>query len=402
MGEKGNLTNIHHNHAHSRRSGKSGPALIIGLLVLAVAFGLVLAHRAGYLWKSETPAADANPIVELAAADVTTVALAVLKRSLPVTGSLSPLVQTTVKAQAPGEILEVTVREGQAVQRGDVLVRIDTRNLNAELENRAAALEKARADLALAKLNRDNSKNLVDKRVISQNAYDTAESAYQAGRASVRAAEAQLSLARIAQEYTTVRAPFNGTIAQRLVQPGERVGVDSSLLTLVDLSHLELQAPAPASEVPSVKIGQVATFRVDGFGERRFEGRVERINPMTDTGSRSIMLYLSVDNSDGVLKGGMFAQGDLTLDQTAPVAAIPLTAVQTQAGIPFVFAIDGAHVTRRPVKLGLRSEEQNLVEVREGLDTGERVVATRIETLKPGSPVVIAAPAAGAAVSATH
>jgi RND family efflux transporter MFP subunit len=388
--------------AQARRFRISGPVLAIGLLVLAAALGLALAQRGGYLWASDAPAADENPTMELAAADVATVALVVLSRSLPVTGSLSPLLQTTVKAQAPGEVLDVTVREGQSVQRGDVLVRIDTRNLNAELDSRQAALEKARADLALAKLNRDNSVNLLEKRVISRNAYDTAESAYQSGLANVKAAEAQLSLARIALEYTTVRAPFDGTVAQRLVQPGERVGVDSSLLTLVDLSHLELQAPAPADEVPSVKIGQTAHFRVGGFGDRRFEGRVERINPMTDTGSRSVMLYLSVNNSDGVLKGGMFAQGDLILDQTEPVAAIPLTAVHTQAGLPYVFAIDSAKIARRPVKLGLRSEEQNLVEVREGLKTGERVVAARIDTLNEGSSVVVTVPAADSAGSGAH
>ena len=364
--------------------------------------GLVLAQQGGHLWAADKPAEDKNPTLELATADVGTVGLAELKRSLQLTGSLSPLVQTMVKAQAPGEILEVTVREGQSVQRGDVLVRIDTRNLNAELDSRQAALEKARADLALAKLNRDNSANLVAKHVISQNAYDTAESTYQAGLANVKAAEAQLSLARIALGYTTVRAPFDGTVSQRLVQPGERVGVDTSLLTLVDLSQLELQAPAPADEVPSVKIGQIAKFSVGGFGDRKFEGRVERINPMSNTGSRSVMLYLSVNNSDGVLKGGMFAQGELTLDQTAPVAAIPLTAVRTQAGLPYVFAIQGAKIVSRLVKLGLRSEEQNLVEVREGLKTGERVVTARIDTLKDGSAVVITAAAPGNAAAGAH
>lgn len=391
-----------HSHARARHKKSFWPVLAVGMLVTAAVVGLVLARGDDFFGGPDESKDKKNPIVELAAADVTTVAPAVLKRSLPVTGSLSPLVQTTVKAQAPGEILEVTVREGQAVKRGDVLVRIDTRNLNAALDSQQAALEKARADLVLAKLNRDNSANLVEKRVISQNAYDTAESAYQAGLANVKAAGAQLSLARIALEYTTVRAPFDGTIAQRLVQPGERVGVDSSLLTVVDLSHLELQAPAPASEVPSVKPGQIATFRVDGFGARRFEGRVERINPMTDTGSRSIMLYLAVDNSDGALKGGMFAQGELTLDETAPVAAIPLTAVYTEAGLPYVFVIEGAKAMRRAVKLGLRSEELNLVEVTEGLKTGTRIVAVRIDTLKSGAPVMMAAPAAGGTATAAH
>lgn len=387
------------NRAQARGFTFSGPVIAIGLLLLAAAAGLALAQHGGYLWASDKPAADENPTLELAAADVATVTLSTLSRSLPVTGSLSPLVQTTVKAQAPGEVIDVTVREGQPVRRGDVLVRIDTRNLNAELDNQQAALEKARADLALAKLNRDNSENLLKGHFIAQNASDTAESVYQAELANVKAAEAQLSLARIALDYATVRAPFDGTVSQRLVQPGEKIDVGSSLLTLVDLSHLELQAPAPADEVPSLKIGQIANFRVGGFGERRFEGRVERINPMTDTGSRSIMLYLSVDNPDGVLKGGLFAQGDLILDQTAPVAAIPLTAVHTQAGLPYVLAIDGAKLARRPVKLGLRSEEQNLVEVREGLKAGERVVAVRLDTLKEGSSVVVTAPAANSATS---
>jgi multidrug efflux pump subunit AcrA (membrane-fusion protein) len=111
------------------------------------------------------------------------------------------------------------------------------------------------------------------------------------------------------------------------------------------------------------------------------------------------MLYLSVQTPDEVLKGGMFAQGDLILDETPPVASIPLTAVREQAGIPYVLTIEGSTLARRSVQLGLRSEEQNLVEIVAGLSTGERVLSARIETLKEGSQVVIAAPAASTAAS---
>ncbi|MBI1731846.1 MAG: efflux RND transporter periplasmic adaptor subunit [Gammaproteobacteria bacterium] len=394
------MSDLQDSRARARHFRISGPILGIGLLAISAALWLGL--RGVDLWATDSPAKAETTTLELAAADVATVARAVLTRSLPVTGSLSPLVQTTVKAQAPGEVLEVTVREGQTVRDGDVLVRIDTRTLDAELDSRQAALEKARADLALAKLNRDNSASLLEKRVISQNAYDTTESAWQANLASVKLAEAQLSQARIALGYATVRATFDGTIAQRLVQPGEKVESGSSLLTLVDLSHLELQAPAPADEISSVKVGQIATFHVGGFGERRFEGRVERINPMTDTSSRSVMLYLSVENPDGALKGGMFAQGELILDETEPVAAIPLTAVRTEAGLPYVFAIDGGKIARRPVTLGLRSEEQNLVELRAGLETGARVVSAKINTLKDGTPVTVTAPTAGSTAYSSH
>lgn len=389
------MSTQHHHQGRSRRIRLSGSTLAIGLLALIVAAVSAIASRGFGLWAKEAPKADDNPIVELAAADVATVTPAELSRVLPVTGSLSPLVQTMVKAQAPGEILEVTVREGHTVRRGDLLVRLDTRNLVADLAARQAALEKARADLSLAGLNRDKSTAMLAKKFIAQNAHDSAESAYQAAVANVKAAEAQLSLGQIALDYANVRAPFDGTVSQRLVQPGEKVEIGSNLLMLVDLSHLELQAPAPADEVPSVRVGQVAAFSVGGFGDRPFEGRVERINPMTDTGSRSVMLYLSVDNPDGVLKGGMFAQGELILDRTPPVPAIPLTAVYTEAGLPFVFVIEGAKLVRRQVTLGLRSEVQNLAELRAGLKTGDRVVAVRMDGLKAGLPVAMATAAAG-------
>lgn len=391
------MSHAHTSHAHGRRSKSSGP--VIGIVIVIGGAALWVASQQGVFGKKDDKEEKKDPTVELAAADIAVVAPAVLSRSLPVTGSLSPLQQTTVKAQAPGEVLEVTVREGQAVKDGDVLVRIDTRNLVATRESRAAELEKARADLALAALNRDKSAAMLQKKFIAQNSHDAAEAAWQAAAATVKAAEAQLSLADIAMNYATVRAPFAGIISARLVQPGEKVEVGASLLMLVDLAHLELQAPAPADEVPSVHVGQVAKFSVGGFGTRQFEGRVERINPMTDTGSRSVMLYLSVENPDGVLKGGMFAQGKLILDQTSPVPAIPVTAVRDQAGVHYVFTVENAKIVRRVVELGLSSEQQNLVEIRAGLAPGDRVIAARIETLKEGAPVVMSQPALPAAAA---
>lgn len=396
-----NLSGTQAGCGRARRFKIAGTVLAVGLLALATAAWLATGKHGIAFWKSDSPAAgNKHPTMELAAADVATVGLANLNRSLPVTGSLSPLVQTTLKAQVPGEVLQVTVREGQTVHKGDVLVRIDTRNLKAQLDDKQAALEKAHADLALAKLNLDNNARMLKGHFISQNAFDTVNNTYQVSLANEKAAEAQVELAQIALDYATVRAPFDGTISQRYVQPGEKVDVDTSLLGLVDLTHLELQSPAPDYEVPSVKIGQVAKFHVGGFGDRVFVGHVQRINPMTNAGSRSIMLYVSVDNPEQVLKGGMFAQGELILDKTPPVAAIPLSAVHTYAGLPYVYVIDHNRIQRRDVTLGLKSEEQNMVEVRKGLEVGEMVVAARIDTLKEGDPVTVTAPAAGNATAA--
>lgn len=365
---------------------------------------LMVAVLVGVLWIATThrgqakPAeAAAPPPLELAQADVATVSVSRLSRSLPVSGSLSPLVQTTVKSKVAGDVLELTVREGQAVKQGEVLARIDTRYLKATLDTQQAALEKARADLALAKLNRDNSEAMLKEHFISQNAYDSAASTYAADLANTRAAEAQVALAQLSWNDAVVRAPFSGTVVSRLVQPGERVDIEGGIVSLVDLSQMEFRALAPASEIPGVKVGQLAHFKVGGFGDRLFEGRVERINPMTEQGSRSITIYLSVPNPDGVLRGGMFGQGVLVLDKTEPAPAIPVAAVRSEAGLPYVLVFADGKIHKRPVTLGLSSEDLGSVEVREGLKPDEQVLLARLDDFKEGTSAVLKAAPAPAA-----
>jgi membrane fusion protein, multidrug efflux system len=163
---------------------------------------------------------------------------------------------------------------------------------------------------------------------------------------------------------------------------------------------MEIEAPAPASEIPGVKVGQVASFSVDGFGERVFEGRVERINPVTEQGSRSITLYLSVANRDGVLKGGMFAKGLLILDKTQSSAVVPIGAVREEGGQNYVFVLEGGKLAKRAVTLGLRESQAGLVEVKTGLEKGVQVISARMDGLKSGASAVVKTPAPAPAVPA--
>jgi len=149
---------------------------------------------------------------------------------------------------------------------------------------------------------------------------------------------------------------------------------------------MEIEAPAPASEIPSVKAGQAATFRVDGFGERTFEGRIERINPTAQPGSRSIVLYISVANRDGALRGGMFAKGSIVLDRPQPAAVVPMTAIREESGQAYVFTIENDKIVRRPVKVGSVQQAEGVVEVVSGLEKGMNVVAARVSGLKAGAP----------------
>ncbi len=354
------------------------------LAVLAVIAGVVAWIAMRDPAAAAPAAAAAVAPLELAAVDVVAVQPRVLSRQLPLSGSISPVVQATVKSKVSGDVEEVTVREGQDVRQGEVIARIDTRNLQAQYDREVAAVEKARADMELATLNRDKNRTLLQQHYISQNTYETTESAYAASVASFKLAQAQARMMKISLDDAVVRAPFSGTVAKRLVQPGEKVSSDSQIVSLVDLQQMLLEAAVPAAEIPSVQIGQTARFKVGGFGSREFSGEVQRINPVTTDGSRSIVIYIAVANADRALKGGMFAQGELTLAATQPVLSVPQAAIHEEAGVSFVYTLAQGKIDRKEVKLGARGPDSAFVEVRSGLNEGERVIVTDIGDNKAG------------------
>ncbi len=370
-----------------------------GVVVVAAAAITVAIQHKGQAAPDKKDDIAAVPL-ELAPADVAKVEDRALSRSLPLSGTLEPLVSATIKSQITGEVLEVTVREGQVVKKGDVLVRVDPSNLAAQVDSQEATLEKAKADLQLAALNRDNSKVMLEQHFISQNAYDTTVNSYSEAVANVKLAQAQLKLAQISLGYAVIRAPFDGTIAKRAVNPGDKVSPDTPVMAMVDLTQMELQASAPASDIPNVRVGQHSAFRVDGFGDRRFDGVVRRINPTADESSRAIMVYVAVANPDGALKGGMFAQAELTLDRADAIPSIPVAAVHTDAGAPYVFALKDGAIERTTVTLGLSDPQQGFVEVRNGLTHGDRVILAKLDSVKPGTKAVLAGEGGLHAVSA--
>ena len=385
--------------ASARRRRLAKPAA--AALVLVLAAGSLVAFRVSSARK-EAPAKAPDPVLQFTPADVAVVELRELARAIPISGSLSPLTQSTVRSKVPGEVRRVHVREGERVAQGQLLAEIDTADLQARLDAQVASLEEARAKLSMAEKNRDNGMKLHKQGFISQNAFDTTQSQWEAAMASVKSAEAQARLARNATQDAVVRSPIEGIVAKRAVHPGEKVGIDGELFTIVDLARMEVEAPVPASEIPGIRVGQVAKLRVDGFGEREFAGRLERINPTTELASRAISVYVSVSNRDGLLRGGMFAKGSLVLDRGESTPVIPATAVREEAGQAFVFTIEKGKLERRPVALGLREEQAGIVQVRSGLEKGAMVVSSRAMGLKAGTPAVLkeagtpaAKPAAG-------
>ena len=338
----------------------------------------------------DSPAQTAAPKpLEFAPSDIARVEEIGLERNVAFSGTLVPVLQSLVKSTIGGDVLRMSVREGDRVQRGQVVAEIDTTDLRARLEAAIADQQERRSRWAIALQNRDSNQSLLEQGFISKSASSQNENTLKGSEAAVQWADAQVKLARKALEDATIRSPINGWVAKRLANPGERVQPDGPLVNLVDLSRLELEATVPASDVPAISIGQTVRFQVNGFAGRNFEGRLDRINPQTEAGSRSIKLFVAVANADGSLRGGMFAQGNISLSHGEPMPAIPVSAIFEEAGQSYVFSIESGHLVKRAVVLAERNASDNLVGIRSGLSVGTPVVRVRMNGLKAGAPAVL-------------
>jgi RND family efflux transporter MFP subunit len=274
------------------------------------------------------------------------------------------------------------------VKRGQTLARIDQTEVLARVAARKADVAAARAQLVWAAKNRNTQKALLDRNFISQNAFDNVQSNYDVAIAKLGAAEADLVMAQKSLGDSVLVAPMNGIVAQRHAQPGERVPLDAKVVTVVDLTRLELAATVPAASIAQVKVGQSVAFRVDGFGEREFSGRVERINPSTAAGSRTVTVYAVIDNPDGVLRSGLFAQGGVTLERIENALMVPASALRKEEGRTYVYALESATVRKKNVKAGPGDGAGN-VPVLEGLRAGDVIVRHNLGLLREGAAVRI-------------
>ena len=335
-------------------------------------------------------AAQTPAVMEFLPTDLLAVKTGDLRQLMPLTGSLRAVNQASVKAKVAGEVREVLVREGEAVKAGQVLVKMDTSDYHARVEQAKGALQAARGQLEIAAKTRDNNKALLDKGFISKTAFDNAESQYGIAVANVESARAALDVAQKALADTVIKAPIPGLVSMRMVQPGEKVSVDNRLLDVVDLGQMELEAAVPAVDIGHVALGQEVQVKVEGM-PKSLAGKVVRINPATQAGSRSIMVYIQIDNPEGALRVGMFGEARLTTAKKSGVLTVPQAAVHSDAGRHYVYAIEDGKLARKPVTLGMSGDDGagSAVEIVQGLESGTQIVKSNLGVLRIGTPVKI-------------
>ncbi|MDB5947781.1 MAG: efflux transporter periplasmic adaptor subunit, partial [Ramlibacter sp.] len=299
--------------------------------------------------------------------------------------SLRAVNSALVKARAAGELQGLVVREGDSVKAGQLIARVDAAEPQARLRQVQQQADSARSQIDIAQRQYENNKALVDQGFISKSALDTSLNSLQGAQATHKAAVAAVDVATKALDDTLLRAPIGGVVSQRLAQPGERVAIDAKVIEIVDLSRLELEATLSAADSLDVRVGQPARLQVEGSA-RPVAARVARINPSAQTGSRSVLAYLTIENAAG-LRQGLFAQGAIGTGQ-ASVLAVPLASVRTDKPLPYVQVIENNRIAHKSVQTGARGQADNEVMVAvQGLAPGALVTKGNVGSLREGTPV---------------
>ncbi len=359
-------------------------------VVAGVGMRLVASNKAKKEVLESQQAALKVPVsLELGAADLVRANTVELTRTLPVSGPIKAVSSAFVKARVAGELQGLTVREGDMVKAGQVLARVDSTEYQARTRQAQQQAESAKAQVDIARRSFENNRKLVDQGFISQTALESSSASLAAAEASYRAAMAGVDVAAKSLEDTVLRAPISGQVAQRLTQPGERVAIDARVLEIVDLSRLEVEANLAAADSLGVKPGQTAQLTVEGSAQR-LQARVARINPSAVAGSRSVLVYLSLEKPEG-LRQGLFAQGALAVGVSRTLA-LPVSAIRTDKPQPYVQWVQDNKVAHQTVELGERGESNGVAMVSvKGIPEGTPVLAGAVGALRAGTAIKNAA-----------
>ena len=365
--------------------------IVIALVVIALAGGIWRALSAKRAQQAAaTEAAQIQGQIEFSQNDVFSAEIREITQGLAVSGTVKALNYAVIKARVAGELKEITVREGDSVNAGQVLARIDPVEYQRRFEQAQEQASAAKSQMEIAQRQWDTNKALVDQGFISKTALDNSLASFQGAVASHKAAIAGADVARKSLDDSVLRAPFSGVIAVRAAQLGERVGIDAKVLELVDLRQLEVEAPLSPSDSLDVKMGQTAQLQIEDRVEL-VTAHVTRMSPSAQTGSRSVLVYLTLDQPAG-LRHGLFAKGTLGLIKSQ-VLAVPLTSVRTDHPSPYVQVVEKVgevtQVRHQTVEMGIRGNEasgkdpQEWVAVK-GLAVGSLVLKGQVGAMREG------------------
>jgi len=300
-------------------------------------------------------------------------------------GTLEAVEKVMLSPELSGRIKKIHFRDGQSVDKGDLLFSLDSVKLKKRLNAQQAGLREARAHMTNSRRNYERQQSLYDRGLGSEEARDEALTAYTAAKAKVDRLQSQIQELRETIEDTRIRAPFDGILGEALVDSGEFVKTGTSLVSLTQNKQLEVTFTVPEKHLATLDIGQNISLAVPGYPGESFSGKVTFINPMIEKSTRSLQVKATVNNSDVRLLPGGFASVRLTVDLRKNATIIPEEAlVPTRQGY-MVFIVKNGTAHARDVKIGLR--QPGIVEIRKGVKLGEAVITSGHISVQDGDQV---------------
>ena len=364
--------------------------VVLLLIVLGLAWGITRALKArSTQQQAAAVAAEAlkMPVTfALKSTDVLVAERLSINQVEPVSGTVRAVNAVTLRSTMGAVVTRINALEGATVKAGQVLAQLDADDTQARLQQAQQQSNAAKAQVELAKRQRDNNRALVEKGFISSTALVSSDSNYATALANYEAALAAQQIAKRGLEDAALRAPFSGVVTQRHVKAGERVAVNAPVVDIVDVSQLEVEVLLPIAASSGLKIGQTATLNLESQPQP-ITAKVARINPSIDAGSRSVRIYLNIPT--GKARVGEFATGELTVG-TLQGTAVPLDSIRTDQPSPYVQVVSDqtiAHTTVQILATGRAGETRYAIV--EPLPAGTTVLSPTAGLIANGTAVTL-------------
>ena len=364
--------------------------VVLLLVVLGLAWGITRALKArSTQQQAAAVAAEAlkMPVTfALKSTDVLVAERLTINQVEPVSGTVRAVNAVTLRSTMSAVVTRINALEGATVKAGQVLAQLDADDTRARLEQAQQQSNAAKAQVELAKRQRDNNRALVEKGFISSTALVSSDSNYATAFANYEAALAAQQIAKRSLDDAALRAPFSGVVTQRHVKAGERVAVNAPVVDIVDVSQLEVEVLLPIAASSGLKTGQTATLNLESQPQP-ITAKIARINPSIDAGSRSVRIYLNIPT--GKARVGEFATGELTVG-TLEGTAVPLDSIRTDQPSPYVQVVRDqtlAHTTVQILATGRAGETRYAIV--EPLPAGTTVLSPTAGLIANGTAVTL-------------
>ena len=346
------------------------------LLVMTVALSVVIS---GCGKKEET-----TPQEKQVAVEVQTVSNRNIEVKTVLSGKILPAEEASVSPKISGQIENIYVEIGDYVKKGDVLFTIDSQNYQAQFNQAQASYfsaessySAASARMENAKLNLDRNRELYEAGAISKQQYENMQlqaldSELESARYGVESARASMENAKIALANAVVRAPISGKIAVVNVQTGDMASPGMNAVTITDASRVEIETSVSENLINKISKGESVEIRVESASPKPIKGKISALAQSTTSDTMTYPIKIEIDNKDGVIKPGMFAEVDVVTESQKGVVAVPSEALVVKDGTAKVFVVENGVAISKEVETGI--DDGQYVKVEKGISQGEQVV----------------------------